>query len=127
MALMVDDMLNQLDRVKTNVRQAVQAQIAEATLPNTMTDAQKAHYKKMKVQYNEARKVEQSELEETADTYSATFESEQVLQLEACKGPPPLPSAASTLITPLPPPSRHCGSRSPSAKAVRVRIRPPLH
>ena len=32
-AVLVDDMLNQLDRVKENVRQALQAQIAEATLP----------------------------------------------------------------------------------------------
>ena len=115
MALMVDDMLNQLDRVKTNVRQAVQAQIAEATLPNTMTDEQKAHYKKMKVRYNEARANEQSELEETADTYSATFESEQVLQLEACKGP------SSPSFTPHPPPLHH-PLFPPSLQTLRLEV-----
>ena len=39
MSKMVDDMLKQLDRVKENMRQALQAQIAEATLPDTMDNA----------------------------------------------------------------------------------------
>ena len=53
MALMVDDMLEQLDRVKTNMRQALQAQIVEATMPKEMTPEQEANYKTQLAAYRE--------------------------------------------------------------------------
>ena len=50
---MVDDMLEQLDRVKTNMRQALQAQIVEATMPKEMTPEQEANYKTQLAAYRE--------------------------------------------------------------------------
>ena len=93
-SLLVDNMLEQLDRVKENMRQALQAQIAEATLQSSVQNTpdgeltteqreKEERYTAMKKEYDEQRAKEHASMSMVADETAAKYASTQVLRLEA--------------------------------------------